>query len=217
MQIVIPDLYASAPAGLSFAPTMHIHAFLLRRRHGNLLVFSAGTVADDARAIEDLGGISRHYVNHWHEAAFGGGERVASTFGAPLFCHENERASVTETTKVAGTFSSRHMQGDDFEVIPIPGHTSGATAYLWDSGEHRCLFTGDTLYLSEGEWVAAVLESSDRAAYVESLELIKQLDFDMLVPWLATAGQAIHTVTDKADAGRRIDAVLERLRRGDDH
>ena len=123
MQIVIPDLYASAPAGLSFAPTMHIHAFLLRRRHGNLLVFSAGTVADDARAIEDLGGISRHYVNHWHEAAFGGGERVASTFGAPLFCHENERELVTETTKVAGTFSSRHMQDDDFEVIPIPGHT----------------------------------------------------------------------------------------------
>ena len=217
MQIVIPDLYASAPAGLSFAPTMQIHAFLLRRRQGNLLVFSAGTIADDARAIEELGGISRHYLNHWHEAAFGGGERVASTFGAPLFCHENECESVTETTKVAGTFSSRHMQGDDFEVIPIPGHTSGATAYLWDSGQHRCLFTGDTLYLRDGEWVAAVLESSDRAAYVESLELIKQLDFDLLVPWLATAGRSIHTVTDKADAGRRIDAVLERLRRGDDH
>jgi glyoxylase-like metal-dependent hydrolase (beta-lactamase superfamily II) len=217
MQTVIPGLYASAPAGLSFAPTMHIHAFLLRRRQGNLLVFSAGIVADDARAIEELGGISRHYLNHWHEAAFGGGERVANTFGAPLFCHENERESVTETTKVAGTFSSRHMQGDDFEVIPIPGHTSGATAYLWDSGQHRCLFTGDTLYLREGEWVAAVLESSDRAAYVESLELIKDLDFDVLVPWLATAGQPFHAVTDKADRRRRIGAVLERIRRGDDH
>jgi glyoxylase-like metal-dependent hydrolase (beta-lactamase superfamily II) len=217
MQTVIPDLYASAPAGLSFAPSMHVRAFLLRRRHGNLLVFSAGTVADDARAIEELGGISRQYLNHWHEAAFGGGDQVANKFGAPLFCHEGDRESVMETTKVAETFSERHMQGDDFEVIPIPGHTSGATAYLWDSGQHRCLFTGDTLYLREGEWVAAVLESSDRAAYVESLELIKQLDFDMLVPWLATAGQPFHTHTDKADARRRIDAVLERIRRGDDH
>jgi glyoxylase-like metal-dependent hydrolase (beta-lactamase superfamily II) len=217
MQTVIPDLYASAPAGLSFAPSMHVRAFLLRRTPGNLLVFSAGTVADDARAIEELGGISRQYLNHWHEAAYGGGDRVASTFGTPLFCHEGDRESVTETTKVAETFSARHMQGDDFEVIPIPGHTSGATAYLWDSGQHRCLFTGDTLYLRGGEWVAAVLESSDRAAYIESLELIKQLDFDMLVPWLATAGQPFHTVTDKADARRRIDAVLERIRRGDDH
>ena len=109
------------------------------------------------------------------------------------------------------------MAGDDFEVIPIPGHTPGATAYLWDSGRHRCLFTGDTVYLREGEWVAAVLDSSDRGAYIESLELIKELDFDVLVPWAATAGQPFHAVTDKGDVRRRIDAILERVRRGDDH
>jgi hypothetical protein len=54
-------------------------------------------------------------------------------------------------------------------------------------------------------------------SYIESLELIRELDFDLLVPWLATGGQAFHAVTDKADARRRIDAILERLRRGDDH
>ena len=96
-------------------------------------------------------------------------------------------------------------------------HTSGATAYLWDSGQHRCLFTGDSLYLRDGEWVAAVLESSDRASYVESLALIKELEFDLLVPWAATAGQPFHAVTDKKDARRRIDAILERLRGGGDH
>ena len=217
MQTVIPDLHASSPAGLSFAPSMQIRAFLLRRPQGNLLIYSAGTVADDARAIADLGGISRHYLNHWHEAAFGGGDRIAATFEAPLFCHESERQSVAKTAKVAGTFAQRHMEGDDLEVIPIPGHTSGATAYLWDSGRHRCLFTGDSLYLRNGEWVAAVLESSDRASYIESLELIKGLDFDVLVPWGATAGQPFHAITDKADAGRRIDAILERVRGGDDH
>jgi hypothetical protein len=62
----------------------------------------------------------------------------------------------------------------------------------------------------------AVLESSDPVAYVESLELIKQLDFDMLVPWAAGVGQPYHAVTDKADAGRRIDAIVERLRSGAD-
>lgn len=217
MQTVIPDLYASAPAALSFAASIHVRAFLLRRRQGNLLIYSAGTLADDAGAIEALGGISRHYLNHWHEAAFGGGDAVASAFEAPLFCHENERQSVSETTGVAGTFAERHRHGDDFEAVPIPGHTSGATAYLWDSGRHRCLFTGDSLYLREGEWVAAVLESSDRAAYISSLELIKELDFDVLVPWVATAGQPCHATTDKVDAGRRIDAILERLHRGEDH
>ena len=108
------------------------------------------------------------------------------------------------------------MLDDDFEVIPTPGHTSGATAYLWDSGEHRLLFTGDTIYLNEGEWVAAVLASSDRGLYIESLELIRELDFDALVPWAATGGRPYHALTDKADARRRIDAILERVRSGED-
>jgi glyoxylase-like metal-dependent hydrolase (beta-lactamase superfamily II) len=217
METVIPDLYASTPEALSFSPSTHVRAFLLRRSQGNLLIYSAPTVVDDAQAIEELGGISRQYLNHWHEVAIGGADRIASTFGAPLFCHENDRQPASEKAEVAGTFSVRHMAGDDLEAIPIPGHTPGATAYLWESSGHRCLFTGDTLYLRDGEWVAGVLESSDRDAYIESLELIRELDFDMLVPWAATAGQPFYAVTDKTDAGRRIDAILERLRGGDDH
>jgi glyoxylase-like metal-dependent hydrolase (beta-lactamase superfamily II) len=217
MQTVIAGLDACAPQPLSFAPSTHVRAFLLRRPQGNLLVYSAATVADDAPAIEELGGVSRHYVNHWHEAAFGGADRVAGTLEIPLFCHESERPSMPEGVTVAGTFSGRHLDGDDFEVIPIPGHTSGATAYLWHSGQHRCLFTGDTVWLREDEWVAAVLESSDRSAYIESLELIKELDFDVLVPWAATAGEPFHAATDQADTRRRIDAILARVRRGDDH
>ena len=115
------------------------------------------------------------------------------------------------------TFSERAMLDGDFELIPIPGHTQGATAYLWDSGEHRCLFTGDTVYFHEGEWIAAVLDSSDRDAYIESLELIRSLDFDVLVPWVATGGQPYHAFTDSADTQQRIDAILARLRRGESH
>jgi glyoxylase-like metal-dependent hydrolase (beta-lactamase superfamily II) len=216
MQTVLPDLHASAPQALSFAPSLHVRAFLLRREQGNLLVYGTAKVADEARAIADLGGVARHYLNHWHEADIAG-EGALTALGAPLFCHDADHAEVARTTAVAGTFAARHMAGDDFEVIPIPGHTPGATAYLWDSGQHRCLFTGDSVYLRQGEWVAAVLESSDRAAYIESLELIRELDFDVLVPWAATAGQPCHALTDKADARRRVDAILERLRRGDDH
>jgi glyoxylase-like metal-dependent hydrolase (beta-lactamase superfamily II) len=216
MQTVIPGLHASAPQALSFAPSLHVRAFLLQREQANLLVYGTAKVADEARAIAELGGVTRHYLNHWHEADIAG-EGALGALGAPLFCHEDDRAEVARTQTVAGTFATRGMEGDDFEVIPIPGHTPGATAYLWDSGAHRCLFTGDSLYLREGEWVAAVLESSDRASYLESLELIKNLDFDVLVPWAATAGQPCHAMTDKADAGRRIDVILERLRRGDDH
>lgn len=212
MDSAIEGLYASAPESLPFAPALDIRAFLLQRDHGNVLVYSVAGLESDATAIDDLGGISRHYLNHRHEAMF-----ASDWVKAPLFVHENERRSVAKRYHVRGTFSKGHVLDDDFEVIPAPGHTSGATAFLWESGKHRMLFTGDTIYLADDEWVAAVLESSDRDAYIESLELIRELDFDVLVPWAATGGRPYHAWTDKADAQRRIDAILERVRAGADH
>jgi hypothetical protein len=208
----IQGLYALTPGSLPFAPSLDIRAFLLRRDRGNLLLYSTTTVQANAPAIEELGGISRHYLNHRHEAQFS-----SEGIDAPLFVHEAERESVRESYDIRGTFSRRHLLAEDFEVIPTPGHTPGATAYLWDSGDHRLLFTGDTIYLNEGEWAAAVLASSDRQRYIESLELIRDLDFDVLVPWAATRGQPYYALTERADAERRIDAILDRVRRGEDH
>jgi glyoxylase-like metal-dependent hydrolase (beta-lactamase superfamily II) len=211
METHIRGLHASTPEPLPFAPSLDIRAFLLQREHGNVLVYSVTGLEADAPAIEDLGGISRQYLNHRHEAAF-----PSPWVAAPLFVHERERRSVARTLHVRGTFSRRHVLDGDLEVIPTPGHTPGATAYLWDSGEHRFLFTGDTIYLSDGEWVAAVLGSSERAPYIESLELIRELDFDVLVPWAATGGEPYYAVTSRAEARRRIDAIIERVRRGED-
>ena len=197
----LPGLDATAPEPLPFAPDLHVRAFALRRTRGDVLVYAAP-------AMRALGPVSRWYLNHRHEAMFAG-----DGADAPLFVHEADREAVD--LHVRGTFSRRHVVDEDLEVIPIPGHTPGATAYLWDSGEHRFLFTGDTIYLADGEWVAAVLDSSDREAYLESLELIRGLDFDVLVPWGATAGQPFHAVTTEADKRRRIDAIVERVRRGE--
>jgi glyoxylase-like metal-dependent hydrolase (beta-lactamase superfamily II) len=200
--VQIPGLRASPPQALPFAPSLEVRAFVLEREHGDLLVYSNDR-------LEDPEGVSRWYLNHRHEAMF-----VSGAVTAPLFVHERERRSVERKAHVRASFSRRHTLDDDFEVIPTPGHTPGATAYLWDSGEHRFLFTGDTIFLSDGEWVAAVLDSSDRAAYLDSLELIRDLDFDVLVPWAATTGDLPYAVTSNADARRRIDAVIERVRAG---
>jgi glyoxylase-like metal-dependent hydrolase (beta-lactamase superfamily II) len=198
----IPGLEALGAQPLPFAPSLEIRAFVLERERGNVLVYSTA-------ALGDPGDISRWYLNHGHEAMF-----VSDSVTAPLFVHERDRRSVEPRAHVRATFSRRHTLDDDFEAIPTPGHTPGATAYLWDNGEHRFLFTGDTVYLHDGEWVAAVLDSSDRAAYLDSLELIRELDFDVLVPWAASAGEPYHAVTSRADARRRIDAIAKRVREG---
>src|SRR5688572_11553745 len=64
METGIAGLYASAPEQLPFAPTLDIRAFLLRRDEGNLLVYSTTHLEANAATIADLGGISRHYLNH---------------------------------------------------------------------------------------------------------------------------------------------------------
>ena len=148
----LAGLDASAPEPLPFAPDLHVRAFVLRRTRGDVLVYAAP-------AMRDLGAVSRWYLNHRHEAMFAG-----DGVDAPLFMHEADHGAVD--LHVRGTFTRRHALDEDLEVIPTPGHTPGATAYLWDSGEHRFLFTGDTIYLSDGEWVDGLLESSDRAALI---------------------------------------------------
>ena len=212
METTVSGLYASPPEPLPFAPSLHIRAFVLRRDQGNVLIYSVPSLEADHPAIEDLGGVSRQYLNHRHEAGF-----LPARVAAPLFVHEADRGAVERKAHVRGAFSRRHVLDGDLEVIPTPGHTPGATAYLWDSGEHRFLFTGDTILIDEGEWVAAVLDSSDRALYIDSLELMRGLDFDVLVPWAATGGEPYFAVTSRADTRRRIDAILDRVRRGDDH
>lgn len=207
----LPGLFALAPEPLPFAPSLEARAFLLQRPRGNILIYSTTGLESEAASIRGLGGISRHYLNHRHEAMF-----ASDWVDAPLFVHEAEWKSVTRSYQVRATFSRRHVLDEDFEVIPTPGHTAGATAYLWDSGEHRMLFTGDTIYLEDGEWVAAVLDSSDRGRYIESLELIRELDFDVLVPWAATREQPRYALTDEADSRRRIDSIIDRVWRGED-
>ncbi len=73
------------------------------------------------------------------------------------------------------------------------------------------LFTGDTLFLRDGEWATAVLDSSDPVAYAASLRLIRELEFDVLVPWAASRGGPHVAFTDRDDTRRRIDALLTRL------
>ena len=208
----IPHLYASRPQALPFDSSLAIRAFLLRRAAGNLLVYSVDGLGSAREQLERLGGVSRQYLNHRHEAMFASGGP-----GAPLYIHRADEGPVAASLDVRAGFSRRHLLDDDFEVIPTPGHTPGATTYLWRSGGLRVLFTGDSLYLRDGEWVAAVLRSSDRAAYADSLELIRELDFDVLVPWAASSGDPSYALATRAEARRRIDAVLARLRAGENH
>jgi glyoxylase-like metal-dependent hydrolase (beta-lactamase superfamily II) len=208
-EIAIAGLHPTTPQPLPFAPTSLVRAFLLERGAGNLLIYSTGRLNEDVARLRARGGVARQYLNHWHEAMLGLAPRSLS---ADLVHHEAEANHVVERGGHGLTFSERHHLADDFEVIPIPGHTAGATAYLWDTGLHRLLFTGDSVYLHKGEWRVAIVGGSDRKEYLGSLELIRDLDFDVLVPWAVDQEDPYLVHVDPDQRRKMVDALLARVR-----
>lgn len=215
MEPIVPQLHGTEPFDLGFGRTpLQARTYVLQRPGGNLAVYGAAPLERELGAVRALGGVTRQYVNHVHEVT-PAAARVREALGAPLHIHAADADEAAAQVDVDETFDQRHTVGDDFEVIPTPGHTPGATAFLWRTAAHRILFTGDTVFLRDGEWVAAFLDAvSDRPSYVDSLERLAALEFDLLVPGIAPMGQPATAATDPEDARARVGRIADRLRAG---
>ncbi|CAA9458881.1 MAG: MBL-fold metallo-hydrolase superfamily [uncultured Rubrobacteraceae bacterium] len=207
----IDGLRSTPPTRLPYQANVLVRSFVLERPNGNVLVYNSPGVSSAATDIRDLGGAARLLINHGHEAMYG-----APDLDVPVFVHDRDRAETARSMKIAGVFNGREMIDDDLEAIPTPGHTPGTTSYLWDSGSHRFLFTGDFVWIEDGEWKAVVLSSSNRADYLDSLALVRELDFDVLVPWGTTEGDPSLAPVNKAEIRARLDAIIARVEAGSD-
>lgn len=208
LQSTIRGLYGTPTAPLPFLDGVVVRAYLLERPQGNVILYNAPGIGAAADEIREMGRPERLLMNHHHEAMYG-----APGLDVPAWIHEADRPRVD--MPVAGTFAGRHMIGDDLELIPTPGHTPGTTMFLWDTGDHRILFPGDSLWVQGGEWKAVVLGDSDRAAYLDSLAALKEVAFDILVPWGVEAGEPYGYAVTRDEATAKLDRIIARLRAGE--
>lgn len=210
----IAGLHATRPQPLSFAPKLSIRAFLLEREAGNLLIYNTGLLEQDGPLLAEHC-LQRQYLSHWHEAMFGS-DAPAREHGADVLVNAADASEVAQRGwTISEQISGRQVVDGDFEVIPIPGHTPGATAFRWSSGGRRVLFTGDTIYVEDGEWVAGVLQSMQadaRRRMAESLRLLADLEFDVLVPWAVSGDGPYAFAVAPGEARRHIDGLLEGMR-----
>lgn len=207
----IEGLRSTPPSRLPFQANVLVRSFVLERPAGNVIVYNSPGLTSAATHIRDLGGATRLLINHSHEAMYG-----EPDLNAPAYVHQLDRKETARSMRVDGVFTSRQMIDGDLEVIPTPGHTPGTTSYLWDSGGHRFLFTGDFIWIEDGEWKAVVLGSSLRAEYLNSLALVRELDFDVLVPWGTTEEGPSFALADQAEIHERLDAIIARVEAGSD-
>lgn len=207
----VPGLYATPTAALPFLPGVVVRSFVLQRGTESTLIYNSPGIDAAADGIRALGEPSHLLMNHWHEAMYG-----PPKLQVPALVHQDDRTHTEASLPVDGTFTGRGWIGKDLdlEVIPTPGHTVGVTTFLWDSGEHRFLFSGDSIWVQGGQWKVVVLGDSNRADYLNSLALMRELDFDVLVPWGAEAGAPCFDVVTRGQARQRIDALIERVAAG---
>ncbi len=211
LETPIEGLRSTPSSRLPYQANVLVRSFLLERPAGNAIVYNSPGLTSAATPVRDLGGATRLLINHSHEAMYGNPD-----LDVPVFVHEHDRRETDRSMRVAGVLTSRQMIDDDLEVIPTPGHTLGTTSFLWDNGSHRFLFTGDFIWIEEGEWKAVVLDSSLRAEYLNSLALVRELDFDVLVPWGTTEEGPSFALADQAEIHARVDAIIARVKAGGD-
>ncbi|KNY05231.1 hypothetical protein [Microbacterium sp. GCS4] len=209
LELVDPGLYATTtPVPLPFMAGVDLRAFVLDADEGPVLVYNNPGIDPAADGIHSLGRPTRLLINHWHEGMHG-----SPALDVPVAVHERDRRQTERGMRVDESLTGgRQRLGDDLEVIPSFAHTPGAAFYLWDSGHHRYLFPGDSIWVEDGVWQAVILGESDRRAFVETLELMRDLDFDVLVPWPAQTGAPVLERVSAEQKERQIASLLGRIR-----
>lgn len=211
LKSVATNLYETQASELPFDKRFEIKSFVLQRPEGNLVIYHSPKLNDAMSDIEQLGGISKVLMNHDHESLGGTPE-----FNAPFYIHEDDARALDNNIEISGYFSEREKINDDLLVIPTPGHTPGTTMFIWENGEHRFLFTGDFLCVDDGELRTVILGSSDRESSIKSLEMIRELDFDVIVPWVSIKDEdSLFFLKDDEDKTARIQEIIDRVRNGE--
>jgi hydroxyacylglutathione hydrolase len=190
-------------------PGLTTHAYLWRRPNGNVLFYSPATDAD-FDAIDKLGGVAAQYLSHLDEAG-PNLARIAERFGSRLHAPAAEVDVIGKHAKVdVPVEGRRHVDGNDVEVIPTPGHSVGSSCYLVTGVDGtKYLFTGDTMFpAGDGTWTTFLVPGrSDAAGLRDSLKLLGTVQPDIVISSAFGGDTAIETV----DAQRWSDIVAQAL------
>ncbi len=116
------------------------NSFFIEHPDGNWLIDSPRYIKHLVEAFEQRGGIAKMFLTHEDDVA--DADKYAAHFGAKRIIHREDAAAVPGAEWIIDGEEMIQV-GSQFHVIPVPGHTAGSMALLY---QERFLFTGDHLW-----------------------------------------------------------------------
>ena len=171
--------------GFNSEKSFGANSYFIRHSGGNWLVDSPRYIKHMVDAIERMGGL--RYIFLTHEDDVADAARYAARFGSTRIIHRADAEAMPDAEWIVDG-SDLISLTPQFNLIPVPGHTPGSSALLYDE---RFLFTGDHLWW---EPETRSLQAPKRLvwrsrAMVESLEKLLDYRFEWV---LAGHGDRIH-------------------------
>jgi glyoxylase-like metal-dependent hydrolase (beta-lactamase superfamily II)/ferredoxin len=144
-------------------------SYFIHHPDGNWLIDSPKWMPHLAKRFEDLGGVRYIFLTHRDDVA--DADRYAKHFGAERIIHRFE-LSAQPDAEIVLDGSDDSTFGEDFLVIPTPGHTRGHCVLLY---RNEILFTGDHLWWSRRRKAVVASRSVSWYSWSEQLRSVEKL------------------------------------------
>jgi glyoxylase-like metal-dependent hydrolase (beta-lactamase superfamily II)/ferredoxin len=164
--------------GFNSQKSFGANSYFIRHSDGNWLIDSPRYLKHLVDALERMGGL--RYIVLTHEDDVADAARYAARFGATRIIHRADAEAMPDAEWIVDGSDSIPL-APQFNLIPVPGHTPGSSALLYDQ---RFLFTGDHLWWDpETRSLQAPQRLVWRSrAMVQSLEKLLGDQFEWVLP-----------------------------------
>ena len=165
-------------AGFNCEKSFGANSYVLQDAGGNWLIDSPRYIKPLVDAFERIGGI--RYVFLTHEDDVADAARYAKRFGATRIIHRADLAAVPDAEWIVDGHE-RIVVSDKIQIIPVPGHTPGSMALLYDD---RYLFTGDHVWWDRERQRLDVpqIYVSNQQELLRSTEKLVDVSFEWILP-----------------------------------
>jgi glyoxylase-like metal-dependent hydrolase (beta-lactamase superfamily II)/ferredoxin len=126
--------------GFNSEKSFGANSYFIEHPDGNWLIDSPRYIKHLVDAFERMGGLRYIFLTHEDDVADAG--KYAKHFGARRIIHQADAEAVPDAEWIVDGVEPVHL-APQFDLIPVPGHTPGSSALLYDQ---RFLFTGDHLW-----------------------------------------------------------------------